>query len=248
MLQEIRREHIDNVISTEGSITIKVFAILLLLIYIWVPLFPILKILLAVVFIIYTDYKLHSNVKLTNNVIDYKEILKSAQTGDIILFRSYHSYDIPEYILFRMLAATIASTYFGHIGLIIRKGDEVLILECTEDKYHSLLTNTTKNGVLLHSADKRIHDYDGRIHYIKTNIHQYLQAQDIIDYILELNLHKKYFYEDGLGCVGTVSKILKHFNIIDTNKWVYTPGHFIHPTTYRNNITIQTPIIIKPFG
>uniref|UniRef100_A0A6C0BWQ4 Uncharacterized protein n=1 Tax=viral metagenome TaxID=1070528 RepID=A0A6C0BWQ4_9ZZZZ len=50
---------------------------------------------------IFTEYKLSSNIRFSNIEEEIGDVLSKSKTGDFLLFRSYHSYDIPEFIVFK---------------------------------------------------------------------------------------------------------------------------------------------------
>lgn len=247
MLKEVFKESLESwLISAKGSNTAKAIAILIVLLFTVTPYLIILKIVAIALFLVYADYKMRTNLQVTTLRANLVETLQQANTGDILLFRSYRSYDLPEYFISRLLPASVCDTYFGHIGLVIRLNNKAYILECIVEDYYSNLTQSIKNGVILQPAYERITEYTGRVHYLKTNIHHFVTANQVIDYITANDLHKKYYFEDGFLCVTILNRVLKYFKLFHGKlSWIITPGSFLNPRNYTYAVKIETPIIVK---
>ena len=241
---ELFKEKIDYIISPEGDIRIKILSIILLILFILAiyylikyinKLFFIDKIILFI-FIILTitimiEYKLSTNPKFStieNNII---EALKKSTTGDFVLFRSYHSYDIPELLFYRYLQSLFCDVYFGHIGIIIKQNGIPYILECTEDYYKSELNNDYKNGVIYHKAYDRIQKYNGTIHLSRNNIDKFIDNDKINDF---MNKYKNYtFLEKNVGCVGFILKFLEYFKLLKNKIMFMLPDEIMNKEIYK---------------
>lgn len=247
MLKEVFKESLDSwLISAKGSNTAKAIAILLVLLFTVTPYLIILKIAAILMFIFYADYKMRTNLQVPCRKADLAETLKLAHTGDIILFRSYRSYDLPEYFISRLLPASVCDTYFGHVGLVLVLDNKVHILECIVEDYYSKLTHSTKNGVILQPAFERMSSYSGRVHYLPTNIHRFVNSQQILEYVLANNWHKKHYFEDGFLCTTIVNKVLQYFQVFHGKKsLILTPGSFLNPHNYSDTVKIALPIIVQ---
>ena len=122
---EIFKEHIDTLYSHEGdkrikNVTILVIFIVFLIIYYIASYFEsILKInrfifilFVIILLLLFIEYKLQKNVLYSNIENSLDEALEKATTGDFLLFRSYHTFDIPELFFFRYMNAIFSPTIF----------------------------------------------------------------------------------------------------------------------------------------
>lgn len=251
---EILKENIYTIFSLTGYIPFKLIAILILVIVYIIPYFIFkrydivlfVQIIFTICFIVIVEYKFKTNINLTEDILDIPHFLENAKTGDLVLYRSYHSYDVPEFIFFRMFASLFTTTYFGHIGMVVKIKNKIYILESALDKCYSILTNTVKNGVILTPAEDRIIHYTGRVHYIKTNIHEFITEKELINYIFKKRLHTKSFFEDSLSCVNLIIRVLLNFKLFRRDKIsILTPGSFIEPHNYTNKVKLEKIYIIK---
>ena len=253
---EILKEHIDYIISPKGSKYIKLLSTILLFLCILIVFYissflqkiTRLNKYLIFAFIVITiancvDFKLKTNVKFSNYEKDLDTALKKSNTGDFVLFRSYHSYDIPELCFFRYFSSLYSDVFFGHIGMIFKKNNEAYIIENTEDEYFCLHHKYVKNGPIIHNANDRIKEYSGRVHLSTNNLHNFVN-EDII-----YENFKKYehyhFLQNGLACVTLISNILSDAGIMHRPAFTYTPSDFVNPKNYKvdykqtQNIKVQ---------
>jgi hypothetical protein len=158
------------------------------------------------------------------------------------LYRSYHSYDIPELFFYRYLHSLVSNFYFAHIGIIIKENNKTHILECAEDVFKSNLTNTYKNGVQYFEAHKRINNYDGRVYLVKNNLQDFITKKDkIFDFI------EKYknitFLENNLGCITFIIKFLEYFKLLKNKILFMLPYSFTNKDIYK--VDYKQPEIIR---
>ncbi len=245
---EIFKEKIDYVISNEGLIYVKilmlVFTILIISIFYYICSYISKKlnmskinisILIIFISLFMIDYKLDSNLKISDKKKDLKDAIKDCNSFDIILFRSYHSYDIPELFFFRYLHSLISDRYSGHIGIIYKEKGKVYVIESTETFFNSHFDGKYKNGVILNEFEEYIKGYDGNVYICHNNIHKYYDQNKLLE------ISKKYkdllFGENGFGCVHYINKIFSELDIIKDNcktkrKLPYT---FINKDIYKFN-------------
>jgi hypothetical protein len=154
----------------------------------------------------YIDHRLKTNVEFLNLEKDLDKTLEESTTGDFLLFRSYHSYDIPELFFFRYFNSLYSKIFFGHIGMILKTKDETYIVENTEDEYFCLHHKYKKNGPILHKAKDKIKEYSGRVYLSKNNLHKFISESQIRENFKKYeNYH---FLQDGIGCVSMISNML----------------------------------------
>ena len=245
---ELGREKLDTLFG-KTHIFITILFIVLLVAFTLAPLPVTFKIVIVIVVIVYANYRLMTNIAVSKQRVDLDETLKNANTGDLLLFRSYSSNDIPEFCVFRVLGSVFTiGDYFSHIGMVVRLNGSVTVLESTLDPFYSLLTQSVKDGIILQDARPRILTYDGRVHYVKTDLHKYMTSAEIINYLYSNNLHTQKFLENMMGCISVVCDVLKHFKMVHTICLpLYSPSYFINPAHYTKPVRIADPVIIKEY-
>lgn len=251
MIKEILNEHIDAIISNDGERGIKVIAggiwlvLVLSLIYIHKYGGFIASFTILIIAILFIEYKLRTNATFAKETISISEALDVAKTGDLVFFRSFHSYDLPELLFFRYLAASISNTYFGHVGVIIRMNDKVYIAECTEDVRFDELTRKNKNGPLLDLADPRIRTYYGRVHLCRTNLEEHFRRNhtNVTAYIDRMK-HMS-FFERGVGCVGYVKGLLHAAGAMHSNTGPSVLASLLKQNRYKVPIRFESPLLIR---
>jgi hypothetical protein len=247
---EIFKEHVDAIVSSEGNKAVKALAILLWLVIIgglvavkqrfgWLG---VLIVLFAIV--AYTEWKLRTNKTIAKETIALEQALATARTGDLILFRSFHSFDLPELLIFRYIHAWFARTYFGHVGMVVRDDsyNAVYIAECTEDLQYDEYTGRMKNGPILVRADTRIRDYGGRVHLSRMNLPAICERK-LWDYIERMKNHT--FLENGIACVPYVRGLLEAVGVAKHSPSRYsTISHLLSNDAYRTQMNIERPVLI----
>ena len=210
--KELFKEKIDYIVSNEGNVYVKIISVCLIILFFLIIcyftkyiekkyniffIYTFILIILSLLLII--ENKLKTNVQFSNITGDINEVLNNTTTGDFILFRSYHSYDIPDLFFYRYLSALYSNVFFGHIGIIININNKPYILECDDEFFKSEITNKRKNGVIYHKAYDRINNYYGNVYICKNNIEKFIDNNDIINFM------EKYknisFLENNISCV-----------------------------------------------
>jgi hypothetical protein len=240
---ELGKEHIDTLWSSKGSLFIKLVTTMIVLCFgaglftvalflerkyklnKWAFMICILSTFLTVISI-----KLDTNVTFSDNKETLNIALQQARTGDLVFSRCYHSYDIPEFIFYRWLSALFSPTFLAHVGMIVKENGKTYIVESTEDYHDCEYSKYNKNGVLLNAAESRIQKYEGRVYLCATNLHEYIQPNDVFSFFDE---HKhKTFLEDNLNCVGLISRLFRACNVFNDQHLVLTPCDFLDPSYY----------------
>ena len=241
---EIFKEKIDYIISPEGDVGIKILSIILLILFIlaiyyltkYINKHFLIDKIISVIFIILTftiliEYKLSTNPKFSTIENNITESLSKSTTGDFVLFRSYHSYDIPELFFYRYLHSLFCNIYFGHIGIIVKQNGIPYILECTEDYFKSELNNDHKNGVIYHKAYDRIQKYNGTVYLSRNNIDKFIDNDKITEF---MEKYKNYtFLEKNVGCVGFVIKFLEYCKLLKNKIMFMLPYEFTNKEIYK---------------
>jgi hemin uptake protein HemP len=259
---ELFSEKIDYIISHEGNIYIKIITIIIMIL-IFIPLHYliiffskkykinkfILYIFIILTIMIIIEYKLSTNKYLSNIECDIDEILEKSTTGDFLLFRSYHTYDIPELLFYRYFNALSSKYFFGHIGIIIKKNGVPYIMESTEDYYNCEINKKNKNGFIFHKAYDRIKSYSGTVYISRNNLDQYINDYNLKSFI---NKYKDiYFLENNIGCVNFIILFLYECNLLKHNYKLLSPYNITLNNIYKidykciENIKIKNDYIIN---
>ena len=243
---EYTKEKIDAIISTEGIIHVKILCIVLLLtiiiikITLKIPLFRIM--LICIILFVISNENMISTKNLTGKT---QTDIKNFETGDIVLFRSYHSYDLPEYLFYRIFHSLLSYPYMGHVGMVVKNHDnQIYILHSTEDIHWCENLKQEKNGVVLQKFENVMSEYDGLIFVYKTNFSKHI-SWDSISKLLnkdEQKYNKKLFGlgEGKIGCVENMRRILQHHNILNSYSILpFLPCHFNNSYIFNPNFSVE---------
>ncbi len=222
---DIFKEKIDSIYSREGLIEVKIIVTIcfIILIYLIYKFFKYLSkitniniinffILLILIKILLINYKLESNHKISNKTKSLEDAIRDCNSYDIILFRSYHSYDFPELLFYRWLHSLTSDFYSGHVGIIYKENNKVYVIESTESFFDSHFDKKYKNGVVLNELEKYINEYDGNVYICHNNIHKYKTNEEL--YSVAYKYKDYVFNENNIGCVNLVKKIFSELDII----------------------------------
>jgi hypothetical protein len=259
---EILKEHIDSIVSLKGgSNLLKVISVLLLILLVIIlfiiSIFCSKKIgvnkyvtfsLLIITIVNYVDSRIKTNTSFSNVEGEIDKTLEESNTGDFVLFRSYHSYDIPEFFFYRMLNSMYSKILFGHIGMIVKHQNETYIVENADDKHFCLYHKYKKNGPIIHNAKDRIKNYSGRVYLSKNNLHEFVKESHVYS---TLKKCKHYiFLQNGKSCVSLICDILSDAGLMNRPLTYYMPCDFIDTRNYKinynqiENIKIRNDFIV----
>ena len=247
---EIFKERIDGWMRPDVMIHIRIaiavvstafFAAVAASIVLWGAVAACAWVVVFLVFMAWVELKLRTNPAFArDNKVTVREALRTCKTGDLVFFRSYHSYDVPELFFYRWIHAAVAETYFGHIGMIVREGGggRPLILECTEDPVKCVMSNLMKDGVALNDAETRIMNYIGRVHLVGNDLQ--LPYKRVMRYARALKDLR--FLENGVGCCPILRNLLIDCGAMRKSwGWVPRCSYFLQPSNYTRPITFHRP-------
>ncbi len=109
------------------------------------------------------------------------------KTGDIILF---HALDNINPLFF--------GTYYTHIGVIYKKGDQLLLFEAANPNREILLGSNSR-GIILCDLETRLRTYRGYILYKELNMEVPLAAQQQLDTLIEYAVQNCYYNPYVIG-------------------------------------------------
>jgi len=259
---EIFKEKIDYIYSHEGNKTVKILSCIIIILLLFIIYYIgyyiennfkinkfIIITLIIIIIIIFIEYKLSSNLRYSSIESNLDDVLSKTTTGDFILFRSYHSYDIPELFFYRYCNAIFSDIFFGHIAMIIKINNIAYILECTEDYYYCEYSKCKKNGVIFIKAYDKIKNYYGRVYLSRNNLEKYINNNYIYKF---LDKYKNYsFLENNITCITLFLNFFNELNILKKKYNFILPYYFtkknIYKINYNNieNIKIKNDYIIN---
>ena len=197
----------------------------------------------------WVELKLRTNPGFAggNVAASVRQELRSAETGDLVFFRSYHSYDVPEFLFYRCAHALVSSMYFGHVGMLVRPpgDDDVFIVECTEDEQTCALSGRSKTGVIYHDAYRRIKAYEGRVHLVRTGLR--LPYESVMRHVR--GRRHLSFLEDGVGCCNFVRDILIECGAMKRTPplWIPNCAHMLDASNYAVPVKFRPPVeLVSP--
>jgi hypothetical protein len=241
---EILKERVEYIVSTQGNKSIKFWSFIILLFGAILAFFISSFIerqtrvnkyaifaFIAITITNYAESNLKTNVCFSDEEKEIDAALEESKTGDFILCRSYNSYDIPAFLSLRYLISLFSPTFFSHIGMIVKDGNEIYIIENDEDFFYCLHHKYRKNGSIMQNAKKRIKEYSGRVYLSKTNLHQFIDSSQLYENFKKYE-HYSYF-QDGIMCSNMISNMLSDLGVMIRPSVSYLICDFIHPQNYK---------------
>lgn len=253
---ELSKEKVDSMFNNKGFIPLS-FKIVVILLLAFIFTFYILAftqfenksnflfflfITLSLFFIIINE-KLLTNVNIESNKVKYSNIKDEITEGDLILCRSYHSYNIFELFIFRYLSCLLQNTFFGHIGVVVKDSDGTLKV------IHSTYKEN-ESGCMSSDLDEYIEKYYGNVYIYKNNL------QNVNPKILDFNENKDFFdiykdhkyglKENEIACIGFAYEYMKYFDLFknDPNKYFIGIDYFINKNNYKYGTEFTKPYLI----
>ena len=173
---ELSKEKVDSMFNNKGFIPLS-FKIVVILLLAFIVTFYILAFtqfenksnflfflfITLLLFFIIINEKLLTNVNIESNKVKYSNIKDEITEGDLILCRSYHSYNIFELFIFRYLSCLLQNTFFGHIGVVVKDSDGNLKV------IHSTYKEN-ESGCMSSDLDEYIEKYYGNVYIYKNNL------------------------------------------------------------------------------
>ena len=157
-------------------------------------------------FILYIESILNENDNLTEKEIFQNDIYDKCDTGDIILFDMAYLLKNPI-----LLIPTIT---FGmqHIGIIIKKENQLYLLECGHRYDYCNYSKKYKTGVMLSDLKQKINLKKYPIYYVKTNINNHINDFQLTNFI---DKYKNTEYmENNMNCISYYLLFLQELDLI----------------------------------
>jgi len=238
MLRNLMKEdQIQAVVSSSGSKEVKVLTLFVLLLPIiiialvnwqWnlgIRMFDVFLVYSLVALVLLVIYRVIClSLCQKRQSIDLSEVEREGQTGDIILFKTHESYDIPEFIYYRLLLALCTRSDWSHVALLVRCPDtgKLYIWESSETPSFDHMTNGMHSGIKLADFHEKVHGYNGYLGYRR--LRQPLSKEkehELFKACMKFKgtpFRKRMFSsgEGELNCAESISLVLDKTNIYKT--------------------------------
>lgn len=238
--------HFKKGIGPVKAMVIFLYALCIYLIYRFFGYIGIL--IAAVVYLWLCEKALLSNVKFTEDSKTLDQARRTVKHGDLVFFRSYENYDLPELLFYRHLnALTSRRHFFGHIGIVIEINGKKHILESTEDPYFSKLVGYTKNGVHLMEFDERVKKYSGRVHVVPTRLGEFLRDRSKISAYIEKMKDVPFlsWSGGGINCLLIIRDFMNLFGVLKHPHAIpWRPEYFLDEKRYNVPVEFGEPYFI----
>lgn len=239
-------EKLETLISNKGSHQVKVLALLSLFIpYLIIKIFKlkldVFKVYLALIaasYIIYVSICILSYQAREH--ISFEEMYKHAKTGDLFFGKTDTSYDIPEFIYFRLYCALVSKSDWSHVGLIVRDPNtqKLYVWEAAEDPSYDHMTFKNMSGTKLSDLKEKVLEYHGYVGFrpLKKPLSEKVSNNvwNMCHEYKNLPFKSAAFSSKEKNCSESVREILERNKIFSLkNTLICTPGHFsfINPQT-----------------
>ena len=166
-------ERIESFVSPKGSYQVKFLTMFLLLIpyavitYTKINVNPWIVYATIIIVTVVLYNRICRNCHDRRRKVRLTELLQTAKTGDLVLFKTSTSYDIPEFIYYRMASTILTNTDWSHVGLVVRSPytGELFIWESAEDPSYDTMTGKDVSGIKLSDFNSKIKNYHGYVGY-----------------------------------------------------------------------------------
>ena len=187
-------------------------------------------------YLTYIEIKMRRNPCTPSTLASAEALVSRARTGDLVLFRSYHSTDGVEVALFRQLVAWLSDAFYSHIGMVVERGGKKYLFESVEARKRSLLVGD-KAGVVLRPLEEVITQYSGRVRlYASEGLRAAVDPEALWHYVQTTKTQP--FAPAGPSCVELVRDafwtqgLLKTWPLICVPGWFADGRHYTVPVTF----------------
>jgi len=195
--------------------------------------------------IIIINYKMSTNIYITDKYISPENIYDKLKTGDLVFFRCYE-YDSISTGLYLAVPLLQKKNYFTHIGLIYKDNkNKLYIIESNADKKFCSFSKKLKSGFQMIEFINRINNaYPYRIHIVQNNLYQFINNDKLNESIIK---YKNYnFLQNGVYCIKLIVNILIENGVLkDECIFPYLIDDLIDSKNYNVPIVFNEPILIK---
>lgn len=168
--------------------------------------------------------KKHAELLQTTK-LDAKDYENKIDSGDIILFRTYTSFDIFDFLFFIFFGDIVTENFWTHVGTTIKIDGKLYIFESAESYEPDNFTKRKVSGVKLSDFKEKTDRYNGTIVVLKTNLTEEQKQKlntDIFKYknipfvksLSSVVLPNRDIHKNGIGCVEVVIDLFKKCGLL----------------------------------
>jgi len=221
------KEKVDAIVSKKGSIQVKILVLIVLLILSYFMSWKIF-----ILFFLLLSFYVVVCCKMLEKMdtIKYNDIKDTIKTGDIVLFKTNHSYDVPEFLYYRLAPTDLSANMWSHVGLAIRCPKNILyIWEASEDPSWDYMTESSTSGTKLSNFECRVRNYNGIVAHRKIlkplNDNQIQKIYEAAR-ITKTPFKRDLLSDNQLNCAEAINILLQQSGIQYIDKNLITPGDF----------------------
>ena len=190
-------------------------------------------------YLTYIEIKMRRNPCTPSTRVGVEDMVARARTGDLLMFRSYHSSDGVEVALFRQLVAWLSDAFYSHIGMVVERDGQKYLFESVEVPKRSVLARTTaKSGVVLVPLEEALRRYVGRVRlYASEGLRAHVDAGALWHYVQRTQAEP--FAPGGPSCVELVRDALWTQGLLKSWPLICVPGWFADARQYTVPVTFE---------
>lgn len=189
-------------------------------------------------YLTYIELKMRRNPCTSSMLTSVEDLADRARTGDMVLFRSYHSSDGVEVALFRQLVAWVSDAFYSHIGMVVERGGRKYLFESVETRKQSALSIGKKAGVVLMPLEEAIRGYAGRVRlYASEGLRAHVDPEALWHYVQTTK--DQPFAPGGPSCVELVRDALWTQGLLKSWPLICVPGWFADERQYTVPVTFE---------
>jgi hypothetical protein len=182
--------------------------------------------------------------------------IDKVDTGDIVLFRTYTSYDLAEFLVFIVSPVIFSENYWSHAGMVVKWNGKVYLYESEEEPDYDNMLNKIHVGVRLSNYNDRLSKYNGDVAILKSNlsndqkrkiekcVHKF-KGVPFIKSPMQMMKISSDPHTDGLNCIQTVIKTLQDTDIMHKNVNPLNFSALWSNTSYNHEFKIKERYKIK---
>lgn len=195
-------------------------------------------------YLTYIEIKMRRNPCTPSTRESVEDLVARARTGDLLMFRSYHSTDGVEVALFRQLVAWLSDAFYSHIGMVVERGGQKYLFESVEFPKKSVLLRGTaeqpakKSGVVLVPLEDALRRYAGRVRlYASEGLRAHVDPEALWHYVQKTKIQP--FAPGGPSCVELVRDALWTQGLLKSWPLICVPGWFADERQYTVPVTFE---------
>lgn len=189
-------------------------------------------------YLAYIEIKMRRNPCTPSTIVGADDFVARARTGDLVMFRTYHSTDGVEFALFRHVVAWISDAFYTHIGMVVERDGKKYLFESVVGLKASVLSPREKTGVVLVPLEQAIRSYSGRVRlYASEGLRAAVDPGALWHYVK--STQSQPFAPNGPSCVELVRDALWTQGLLKSWPLICVPGWFADERRYTVPVTFE---------